>query len=392
MNQPASRWPAVAAFMAVVAATQVAWVMLAPVTTVAAEHYRVSTDDIGWSAQAFPLLYVVLAIPAGIVLDRWFRGGLAAGALLTAIGSVLRLIGDDYTWVLCGQIVIAVAQPLVLNAITGLAVNYLSERDRPLGIALGSASNYGGMVIAFGLGAVLSTSADLRTLIWIGTIISLVSCVALLVALRRPGGYAREEATAGLSGVVDAVRHAFVPPLLALVALGFGVSIALMTWLQALVEPAGVSAGAASVILLAFVVAGAIGSCVIAPVVARRGVQVRFFLVAVAAATVSCLVMAIAPGTMTGVITMAVTGAALLTALPVVLEIVERRLTKEANTAAGLVWMAGNVGGFAVAAVTGGLIGSPSLAFVMLAVVAALGAPSVALLTIKLRQRTTTPA
>ena len=40
-------------------------VTFAPVTTEAAQHYGVSEDAIGWLAQIFPLLYVVLAIPAG---------------------------------------------------------------------------------------------------------------------------------------------------------------------------------------------------------------------------------------------------------------------------------------------------------------------------------------
>ncbi len=39
----------------------------------AERHYDVSTAAIGWLAQLFVLLYVVLAIPAGIALDRNLR-------------------------------------------------------------------------------------------------------------------------------------------------------------------------------------------------------------------------------------------------------------------------------------------------------------------------------
>ena len=95
---PPSRWSVIAAFALVGAATQILWLSFAGVTTVAAARYGVSETAISWLAQVFPLLYVVLAIPAGLVLDRWFRAGLAAGAVLTAAGACLRLAGDGYGW------------------------------------------------------------------------------------------------------------------------------------------------------------------------------------------------------------------------------------------------------------------------------------------------------
>ena len=48
------------------------------------------------------------------MLDRWFRGGLTAGAMLTALGAVLRLAGDDFGWVLAGQALVAVARSILV--------------------------------------------------------------------------------------------------------------------------------------------------------------------------------------------------------------------------------------------------------------------------------------
>ncbi len=151
-----SRWEAIVAFALVGASTQLVWLNFAGVTTVAAERYEVSENAIGWLAQVFPLLYVVLAIPAGLILDRWFRSGLIAGAVLTTLGALLRLVGDDYGWLLAGQIVASVAQPLVLNAVTGITGRYLAKKDRPTGIAVGTASTFAGIMIAFLLSAVFA--------------------------------------------------------------------------------------------------------------------------------------------------------------------------------------------------------------------------------------------
>jgi predicted MFS family arabinose efflux permease len=68
-----SRWLVVAAFAFVGAATQLLWLTFAPVTTVAARHYGVSENAIGWLANVFPLVCVVLSIPAGLAFRRWCR-------------------------------------------------------------------------------------------------------------------------------------------------------------------------------------------------------------------------------------------------------------------------------------------------------------------------------
>ncbi len=104
-SSAASRWSVVAAFAVLGAATQIVWLTYAPVTT---QHLGVSENAIGWPANLFPLFYVLLAIPAGVLLDRWFRGAVVAGAVLTAAGALLRLAGDSYAWALAGQCLAAV--------------------------------------------------------------------------------------------------------------------------------------------------------------------------------------------------------------------------------------------------------------------------------------------
>ncbi|HET6447856.1 MAG TPA: hypothetical protein VFG31_02010, partial [Conexibacter sp.] len=95
-----NRWGVVGAYAVVGAASQMLWLTFAPITTAAAEHYGVSEGAIGWLAEIFPLLYVVLAIPAGMALDRRFVPALRGGAALMAAGALLRLGGDRYAWAL----------------------------------------------------------------------------------------------------------------------------------------------------------------------------------------------------------------------------------------------------------------------------------------------------
>src|SRR3954454_14008427 len=131
-----ARWGTVAAYAAVAGANQLLWLTYAPITTDTAERYGVSEAAVGWLSQVFPLLYVVLAVPAGLWLDRALRPALLTGAWLTVTGGAIRL-GDTFALALAGQLLTAMAQPLILNAVTKVATSALPPQRRPDGIALG---------------------------------------------------------------------------------------------------------------------------------------------------------------------------------------------------------------------------------------------------------------
>lgn len=372
----ANRWATVAAYAAVAAATQLLWLTYAPITTATAQHFGVSEGAVGWLANVFPLFYVVLAIPAGIILDRWFVGGLRAGALLTAAGGVLRLVGDGYGWAMAGQVLIAVGQPLVLNAITGVAGRYLAPGSRPSGIAAGTASTFAGLVLAFALGTVLPDSSDLRLLLGIQAAFAIVAAGWLVLATRHPGDFHQPRVPAGFRAVSAAWADPGLRRLCALVFLPFGAFIALSTWTQALLEPAGVSSASAGILLIVNVVVGVAGCAVVPVWAARRRREASTLGVAVLATAVCCVLLATAPGLAVGFVAFTVIGFLLLPALPIVLELSERRKGGE-GTAAGLIWLSGNAGGLVVAGVVGALVDHPGTAFAVLAVLMILPLPLV---------------
>jgi len=370
-----SRWSAIAAFALVGASTQLVWLNFAGVTTVAAERYGVSENAIGWLAQVFPLLYVVLAIPAGLILDRWFRSGLLVGAALTALGACLRLIGDDYGWLLAGQLVASIAQPLVLNAVTGITGRYLAEKDRPTGIAAGTASIFGGMVIAFLLAAVFADSNQLPTMLALTAIFSVVAAIVLIIALRKPGEHKVEHSRPDRNALKVAWGDSLIRRLCVLAIFPFGVFVAMTTFAQALLEPAGVSGETASTILLVNVVAGVIGSAVIPVIVVRHRAESALLVMSLSLTALACVALAFVPSALTGFVAITVIGFLLLPALPIVLELVERRTGEAEGTGAGLIWMAGNLGGLLVAIVVGLLVDHPTAAFLVMAAVALVAVP-----------------
>lgn len=388
MNEGSSRWAPVVGFTLVASANQMLWLNFTPITTGAAAHLAVSKSAIGWLSEIFPLLYVLLAVPVGRVLDRWFRPALVCGALLTAGGAALRLGGPGYGWILAGQVVIAVAQPAVLNAITGTATRYLSEGHRPIGIAVGSAGTFAGFIMAFVLGAALGASR-LHTILLVSAAYGFAAAAALIASLAgRSARGARE--VAGRQPAPAPIGEVWSDPVLrtlsGLVFLGFGVFIALTTWVETLLKPSGVSSGTTDTLLTVMVVAGVAGCAAIPPVAARRALQAEAIAVSAVAIAAGCVLLAGTPGVGTAVVALVFIGLLVLPDLPIVLELAERRAGPAGATATAVLWLAGNAGGIVIALVIQSLQSSSAAAFGVLAATGCAAIPLSARLRTQLRR------
>lgn len=377
-----SRWLPIAGFALLASANQMLWLNFAPITTGAAAHLHVSKSAIGTLSEIFPLSYVVLAVPIGRALDRWFRPTLWAGAVLTTAGGFLRLGGPTYGWILIGQVLIALAQPAILNAITGTASRYLREDQRPLGIAVGSAGTFLGFILAFVVGGAFG-AGRLHGLLLASAVYAAAASVVLVATLGRTAVGADAVGAVSVAGVDEpragALRTLWSDRVLrtmsALVFVGFGVFIALTTWVETLLKPAGVSSGDTDVLLTVMVVAGLAGSVVIPPLAADRGWQSRFILASALAIVAGCVLLAAGPAVATAAVALTVIGLLLLPDLPVILDLAERRAGVAGGTATACLWLAGNAGGIVIALIIQGVQGSSRLAFGLLAAIGASAVP-----------------
>jgi predicted MFS family arabinose efflux permease len=358
----------VVAYASLVAVTQMLWLTFAPIDTDVARVFDVSKTAVGWLALVFPLLYVLLALPAGVALDRWFRGSLAVGAGLTSAGSVLRLVSQTFAWALAGQVVIAVAQPLVLNAMTKTATGYLPEPERPTGIAVASAGQFLGAAVGLGMGPLLASKNDLGPLLPAQAVLSLLAVVALVTALRRRPAVAGPPAAVGMAELRAVWNIALIRRLAQLAFVGVGVFVAVSTWLQPILDHDDISSTATGAMLAGMLLAGTAGCAILPPIVARTSSErayLIFVLVWVCAGFASLAV--VHSRVVADFVLVIAIGFVLLAALPVLLELAERRTGDSGGVATGILLLAGNAGGLLVAVLVGALVDQPTLAFAVLA-------------------------
>ncbi|NNN22540.1 MAG: MFS transporter [Acidimicrobiales bacterium] len=366
MQSRSRRWTFVTIYGLVCASNQMLWLTFAPMTTTAANHYHVSVSDIGWLSEIFPLAYFLLAIPFGHALDKNFKVSLSGGAALNAIGAIVRTLSGSFAIILVGQILIAISQPLLLNAITRVAGEYLDEKDRPNGLALGSASLFLGMLFSLILGSAFSI-ADIANLIRGEALVATVLVVALVLAVKYIDPLVEQLPIEDGSGARRLLQSGPFLALLGLAAIGFGAFIAITTWLQSILADRGVSANSAGLLLVVMVVSGTVGAGIIPSIVAKRKLERIQLYITTTVTTALCIIVAFVSNYSITMVAMAIGGFLLIGALPTLLDTADRTSSGSSGIATGLVWLAGNGGGLVIALVVQQLVKSPLASFLFLA-------------------------
>lgn len=383
------RWAVLGAYALLAATTQLLWLSFAAIDTDVAPVLHVDVGTVGDLAAIFPGIYIVLALPTGRWLDQRFTQALGFGAVLVGAGAVLRVLQpDSFGWQFAGQVVIAAAQPLVLNSVNKVAARHFPEKERALAIAIGSASLFAGILAAVLSAGPLFAAGGLRLLLLVQAIVAVVAGAGVLLALRLPAGF-------GDVAVGGSLRRLwgdrFMWKLAALVFIGMGTYNAVATFLQPVLRPFGES-DAAGGLLAVMTFAGIVGAAVLAPAAASRDRRRQMLLAALGLSAISFGMLALVHAVPWSAAWLALEGFVLLACLPVVLDWAEVHAGGGGQGAAvGFLMLAGNLGGLVYVLVAQIVIGSPYLVLGLLAASSLAGVPVALRLPLRGRDRVAGP-
>jgi MFS family permease len=365
----ASRWTVLVAFALLVACTQLLWLTFAAVTDQTSAALHVSNGVVGDLAVVNPLLFVVLAIPAGRWLDRNFGAALAAGAILTAVGSLLRVVDTtSFAWLLAGQLVVSAGQPLVLNASTKVAARYFPEGERTAAISVASAAQFVGILLAALTRGPVVRAGGMTLLLTVHAAVTVAVAVAMLVALRLPAAFPVEAPAHESLGWLRQDRLMW--KLAALLFIGVGVFNAIATWLDSILTKFGHESLSGPLIGLT-TVAGIAGAAVLPGIVNKRDKRRGMLVTATSVTAVVFALLAVAHVPVVFGVLLAVEGFLLLACLPVALEWSEVHVgPARAGTATGALLLAGNLGGVLLVLLVQAVIGNPYAALLVMSVTA----------------------
>ncbi len=296
LERPRYRWAVLAAYMLLSVAIEIQWVAFAPISRAAESFYGVqipsgSVFGVDFLAMVYLVVFLVVCIPASFAIDTWgLRRGLGIGAILAGSAGVAKgLFAGDFRIVLASQVVLAIAQPFILNAATALAARWFPLRERGLAVGLGTLAQYIGIVVAMVAGP-LAVNGDpessgygsgvekLLMLYGIGTAIA--AAISLSTIRDAPAGISRRsgehEPEAERQGAFRGIRTLLASRdyliLLGIFTAGLGIFNALSSMVDALAAHIGVrdSDGLIGTFMLLGGIAGALALPILSDLAARR--------------------------------------------------------------------------------------------------------------------------
>jgi len=280
------RWVVLAVYMYVSALTQLYWLNFAAIETYMEDLLNITAGDAMWFTLVFPIIQVILTIPAGIIIDKiGFKWGVGIGAIFTGAFAMLRLIDPaSFMLLVVAQAGISIGQPFVLNGITKLATDWFSPREEATMVGLGSLSLFLGMMVALGLTPVLVQDLGFNQMLWIYGIAGLVGALAFLLLVRqRPPTPSRapdqdqSEVKWGGLGVILRNRNFILLGLVAMV--GIGAFNGLATWLEKILhEMHDIPMTDAGNISAVLILSGLVG-CLVIPLISDKVRRRKPFLI-----------------------------------------------------------------------------------------------------------------
>ena len=166
------------------------WITWSSVSTLVAERWGVSYDEVNGLSTIYMYIYISLAFPAFYIMDRrGLRVALLIGAFLNLLGSVVHVSGaslagrSGYLYAYVGQTFAGVAQLFTLAVPPLLATSWFKADEVSLASALGVASNQCGSALGLGITGIVVTSIeeDLAPYLWVQTVLCLLSFVLILI-------------------------------------------------------------------------------------------------------------------------------------------------------------------------------------------------------------------
>ncbi len=351
------RWVVLAVYMYISALTQLYWLNFAAIETFVEERFAITASSVMWFTLVFPLVYVLLSMPAGMVIDRkGFKYGVSVGALFTGIFAMVRLMNtDSFTVLLTSQIGIAIGQPFVMNGITKLVVTWFPQKEEATAVGLGSLALLAGMMVGLGATPALVQFLGFDTMLLIYGVLGLVG-ILLFFPLVKPHpatppreAEAQQEIT-GWQGIkhILKIRDFVVLGFIALI--GIGVFNGLATWLEKILnELHQIAMTDAGIIAAILILSGVIG-CVVIPMISDRMMKRKpFLLLASAVGTVSILGLMVAKGFASNMVNGIFLGFFLISALPIMLTMsAEITGARFAGISVGYLQLLGNAAAVAI--------------------------------------------
>jgi len=344
------KWIVLASYMFIGALTQLFWVNFASIDTYAEKLLNVSAMKIGFLTMVFPLTFLILSIPAGIVIDRkGYKFSIMLGAAFTAFFALIRVLFPfSYSMLLISQTGISIGQPFVLNSITKLAGLCFPDNEEATVVGLGSLSLFIGMIIGMGITPLLTNHYGFTSMLAIYAALSVCGIAFLYITNRRITEII-ENTESSIAQYISNIKNIVsMKSMIILGAISFiaiGSFNGILTWLEKILsEMHHIPMAKSGTIATLLIFSGMVGCFIIPELSDRTKRRAPFLTLGLSVAAISLLIFALINGnTVKDTIILIVMGFFAISVFPLMLTMSAEITGKEfAGFSASFIQLLGN--------------------------------------------------
>lgn len=263
------RWVVLLCLIPIIVSSEIFWLTFAPIATLAMDTYKVSSFSIDLFSMSYMFMYIIFTIPASWVIEKYgFKASIIIGSILTVVFGATRFVfAENFIIVLVSQFLLAAGQPFLVNVSTKVPANWFPLKQRSTASGLLVMAQYVGFILAFILSPILFKSLGMKMLLGVYAGISLISALlAIFLAKEKPAippGPEAPKESMSLKNMGKLLINKNFSLVLIISFISLGVFNTIMTVIEQLLKPRGISSDDASWVTAAFVIFGIIAAVVL---------------------------------------------------------------------------------------------------------------------------------
>ncbi|MCY3578604.1 MAG: MFS transporter [bacterium] len=349
------RWVMLSALWLVYFSFGLGALSMAPLVETIREDLGISKGAMGAVLGAWPLVYLVAALPSGALVDRLgLRRSLGIAAVIISASALLRPVADSFIAMFGAVALFGLGGPLVSVGAPKLVSAWFAQEERAMAMGITmSAPAIGGVLTLITANSVLmpvfdqSWRATLLVYALISVAVIAIWLIASAAAERVAPGVDRDiDPAPGFSGAWGLLGHRAVQAMLAMAVGMFFFNHALNGWLPTIIEDRGFSSSAAGYLAGSVTALGIVGA-----LVGPRSIPEKHRIAAMAVVFVLygvATILLIVDGRPSAFVGLAIAGSVRGLAVPVSLVVMMQLpgvTHRNMGAAGGLFFTAGEAGG-----------------------------------------------
>lgn len=277
------RWLMLILLIPIIVSSEICWLSFAPVASFSQNFFHSSALDIDLFSMTYMIMYILLSMPASWMIEKYgYKKSVVTGALLSAVFAAARFVfADSYTLVLVSQFFLAAAQPFIVNISTKVPANWFPVNERATASGLLVMAQYIGFIIPMVLSPIMVWTVGMKGMLAVYAGIVILSAALVFFAKEKPPVPPAIEAPKESMGFKNMgklfVNKNFLP-VLVLSFISMGLFNTLMTMIEKIFLPKGITSGDAGMIGAVFVLSGIIGAVILPLLSDKSRRRVPYFL------------------------------------------------------------------------------------------------------------------